>query len=91
MLKADILAQCMSTREEVPRAQQFFSKAVSLIYAWSLSVFSLLPVHRKLMLACLVRLRQGPKVSKRLVRPRVKKNPNHILLPADKAVSAETG
>lgn len=53
------------------------------------------PVHRKLLLACLVRLRQGPKVSKRLVRPRIKKkkqkppNPNHILLPADRAVSVE--
>lgn len=70
-MKADILAQCMFTREEVPTAQQFCSKAVSLICAWSLSVFSLSPVHRKLLLACLVRLRQGPKVSKRLVRPRI--------------------
>lgn len=72
-MKADILAQCMSTREEVPPAQQFCPKAVSLIYAWSLSVFSLSPVHRQLLLACLVRLRQGPEVSKRLVRPRIKK------------------
>lgn len=89
-MKADILAQCMSTGE-VPAAWQFCSKYVSLICAWSLPSPSHLGTG-SCCFACLVRLRQGPRVSKRLVRPRIKKNqPNHILFPADKAVSAETG
>lgn len=38
----------------------------------SVFVCSLSPLHRKLLLACLVRMRRGPKVSKRLARPRIK-------------------
>lgn len=57
---------------EVPPARQFCCGAVPLLCARSLSVFSLSPLHRKLPLACLVRLRRGPEVSKRLARPRIK-------------------
>lgn len=57
---------------EAPPARQFCCRAVPLERVWSLSVFSLSPLHRKLPLACLVRLRRGPEVSKRLARPRIK-------------------
>lgn len=67
-----VSASAAGTRGEVPPAWQFCCGAVPLVRAWSRSVFSLSPLHRKLPLACLVRLRRGPEVSKRLARPRIK-------------------
>lgn len=66
-----VSASAAGMRGEMPPAQKFCCRTVLLIHAQSLRLL-VSPFHRKLLLACLFRLRQGPEVSKRIVRPRIK-------------------